>query len=132
MVDELQAREKKEVQSGAELTRPARVFAPAVDIFETDKEITVLADLPGVKSDQLKIDLAEDVLTLTGDVTTPEADNEEDVWREYGTGTYIRQFTISELINRDKIEAKLSDGVLRLTLPKMEKAQPRRISVQAG
>jgi HSP20 family protein len=83
-----------------------------------------------VKAQDLKIDLRESVLTLTGPVTSPEGSKELDVLREYKTGTFLRQFTLSETIDQAKIDAKLTDGVLRLELPKVEKARPRQISVR--
>ena len=129
---EIQAMEKQEVSVPAEQTKPGLVFTPAVDIFETEKNITLLADLPGVKSDELNIDLRDNVLTLTGDVTPWEGAEEEDLLIEYEIGRYLRQFTLSELIDQDKIDAQLNDGVLRLILPKVEKATPRKISVKAG
>ena len=129
---EIQAKEKQEVSVPAEQTKPGPVFTPAVDIFETEKNITLLADLPGVKSDELNIDLRDDVLTLTGDVTPWEGAEEEDLLIEYEIGRYFRQFTLSEVIDQDKIDAQLNDGVLRLTLPKVEKATPRKISVKAA
>jgi len=114
-----------------EQTRPGPVYMPAVDIFETDGTITVLADMPGVKPDQLEIDLRDDVLTLTGRVgATPTG--EADVLREYDAGTFFRQFTLAESIDQAKIDAKLVDGVLRLELPKVEQAKPRQITVRAG
>ena len=129
---EIQAKEKQEVSAPAEQTKPGPVFTPAVDIFETEKEITLLADLPGVKSDELNIDLRDNVLTLTGDVAPWEGAEEEDLLIEYEIGRYFRQFTLSEVIDQEKIDAQLNDGVLRLTLPKIEKATPRKISVKAG
>jgi HSP20 family molecular chaperone IbpA len=126
----LQAKEKAEVTTPAEQTRPGLVFTPAVDIFETEKEITLLADMPGVKAADLDIDLHDNLLTLDGDVKIPEGDEEVDVIREYRIGKYYRQFSVSELIDQAKIEAELKDGVLRLRLPKAEAAKPRKISVK--
>jgi len=128
----LQAKEKAEVTTPAEQTRPGLVFTPAVDIFETEKEITLLADMPGVKGGDLNIDLHENVLTLDGDVKSPEGAGEVDVIREYRTGKYYRQFTLSQGIDQSKINAELKDGVLRLRLPKVEEATPRKIAVKAG
>ena len=76
---ELQAKEKMQVAAPAEATRPGRVFSPAVDIFETDKEITLLADMPGVKANDLNIDIRDDTLTLTGEVAPFEGSQEEDI-----------------------------------------------------
>ncbi len=128
----LQAKEKAEVTTPAEQTRPGAVFTPAVDIFETDKEITLLADMPGVKADSLDIDLHENVLSLNGDVKSPEGDDEVDVFREYRMGKYYRQFTLSQVIDQSKIKAAMKDGVLRLSLPKVEAATPRKIAVRSG
>jgi HSP20 family molecular chaperone IbpA len=129
---EIQPKEKQELSVPAEQTKPGPVFTPAVDIFETQKEITLLADLPGVKSDNLNIDLRDNILTLTGDVSAWEEAEENDLLIEYEIGRYYRQFTLSEVIDQDKIDAQLNDGILRLTLPKVEKATPRKISVKAG
>jgi HSP20 family protein len=128
----LQAKEKAELTTPAERTRPGLVFTPAVDIFETDKEITLLADMPGVKAGDLNIDLHENVLTLDGDVKSPEGADEVDVIREYRIGKYYRQFTLSQVIDQAKIDAKLKDGVLRLRLPKVEAAMPRKITVKSS
>ncbi len=129
---EIQAKEKQEVTAPAEQTKTGPVFTPAVDIFETEKEITLVADLPGVKPDDLNIDLRDDVLTLMGEVTPWEGSGEEDLLVEYEIGRYVRQFTLSEVIDQDRIDAQMNDGVLRLKLPKVEKATPRKISVKAG
>jgi HSP20 family molecular chaperone IbpA len=129
---ELKVREKQEVATPAEQTTPGLVFTPAVDIFETEKEITLLADMPGVKADDLNIDLRDNTLTLTADIAPVENSNEEELLVEYETGRYYRQFTLGELINQESIDAKLNDGVLRLTLPKVEKATPKKIAVKVG
>lgn len=128
----LQAKEKKEVTTPAELTKPGLVFNPAVDIFETEGELTLMADLPGVKAKDLKIDLKDNVLTLTADETPLEGPQEKDLLREYRTGTYYRQFSLSDTIDQSKIEAVMRDGVLRLTLPKVEAMAPRKITVKAA
>lgn len=128
----LKPKEKKEIATPAEQMKPGLTFTPAVDIFETDRAITVLADIPGVKAKDLTIDVRDDVLSLAGDVDAPEHPNEVGVLREYETGKYIRQFTLSEVIDQSKIEADLTDGVLRLTLPKIEPAMPRKITVKTA
>ena len=129
---ELKVKDKQEVSTSAEQTRPGLVFTPEVDILETEKELVLLADMPGVQTKDLNIDLRENVLTLTGDIAPFEGAEEEDILIEYETGKFYRQFTLSEVIDQERIEAALSDGVLRLTLPKVEKATPRRITVTAG
>ena len=129
---EIQVKPKQELSTASEQTRPGLVFTPSVDIFETDREITLLADLPGVTTDSLTIDLRENTLTLTGEVEPFEGANEEDILIEYEIGKYYRQFTLSSVIDQSKIDAKLADGVLRLSLPKIEAATPRKIQVKAA
>ena len=129
---EIQVKPKQELSASAEQTRPGLVFTPSVDIFETDRDITLLADLPGVTSDNLTIDLRENTLTLTGDVEFAAGADEECLLIEYETGKYHRQFSLSNIIDQNEINARLKDGVLRLTLPKVEEATPRRVEVKAG
>lgn len=129
---EIQKAEKAGVPTVAEQTRSGPVYSPAVDIFENDNSITVLADMPGVKPQDLQIDLRESVLTLSGRITMPESPTESDVLREYRSGTFFRQFTLAETIDQAGIDAKLADGVLRLALPKVEKAKPRQITVRTS
>jgi len=128
----LQAREKAEVQTPAEQLKPGLVFSPAIDIFETEKEITLLADMPGVKASQLSIDLKESILSLTGDVEDPQGADEADLLREYRTGRYFREFSLSQGVDQSRIDAELKDGVLHLRLPKVEKATPRKIAVKVS
>ena len=129
---ELKVREKQEMTSPAEQTTPGLVFTPAVDIFETEKEITLLADMPGVKADDLTIDLRDNTLTLTADTAPVDNADENEILMEYETGRYYRQFTLGEMVNQENIDAKLNDGVLRLSLPKVEKATPKKIAVKTG
>ena len=129
---ELEHRSKQEL-TGAEATRPGRTFAPTVDIFETDEAITVLADMPGVRADGLSIDLHDDVLTIDGRVANDlESNGERVLVSEYETGGYRREFRLTNIIDRDRIDASVRDGVLRLTLPKAEGARPRRIEVRGS
>lgn len=129
---ELQLKEKQEVSSPVEQSRPGLVFTPVVDIFETDQQITLLADMPGVAREDISIDLREGVLTIAGEVKPWEKADEEDVLIEFEIGKYYREFGLSEAIDQDKIDAQLNEGVLKLELPKAAKAQPRKITVTAG
>lgn len=114
----------------AEPTSAGPTFTPAVDIFETDREITLLADIPGVRRENLNIGLRDNVLTLFGEVELPEGPQERDVLREFETGRFFREFTLSERIDQSKIEAELKNGVLWLRLPKVEAVSPRKITVK--
>jgi HSP20 family molecular chaperone IbpA len=128
---EMAPRRKRELE-GAESTRPGVVFTPAVDIFETEAAITVLADMPGVRADGLTIDLRDNVLSIEGSGAGVEVGSERILLKEYETGSYRREFRLTNLIDQARIDASLSDGVLRLTLPKEEAARPRKIEVRAG
>jgi len=127
---EIQVKAKQEAQA-PEQTKPGPVFIPPVDIFETEQDITVLADLPGVKSNDLTIDLRDNTLTISGDIEPYVTAAEQNVLIEYEVGKYFRQFTLSNLIDQEKIDAKLNDGVLTLTLPKAEAAKPRKIEIKS-
>jgi HSP20 family molecular chaperone IbpA len=129
---ELKVREKQKLATPGEQTRPGAVYTPDVDIFESDTEITLLADMPGVTTENLNIDLRDDVLSLAGEADSDRENSEVPVVIEYGVGKFYRQFTLSEVIDQAKIMAELKNGVLRLTLPKVEKAAPRKITVSAG
>lgn len=129
---EIQSGERPASPAAVEQTRPGPVFTPAVDIFESAEAITVLADMPGVKAQDLKIDLRDSVLTLSGPVTASDQAKQTPVLTEYDTGTFFRQFSLSETIDQEKIEAQLTDGVLRLKLPKVERMKPRQITVRTG
>jgi HSP20 family protein len=127
---EMQLQAKREVEKGAgESTRPGFFFTPAVDIFENENEITLLADMPGVDGKSVDIDLRENTLTIQGRIDRQEGEEEATVYREFNWGDYFRQFTITDVIDRNKITAKMDQGVLRLTLPKAEKAKPQKIRV---
>jgi len=113
-------------------TRPGPRHAPAVDIFEGGDAITLLADMPGVRSEDLRIDLREGTLTLEGEVRDLRPEGAVEVLREYARGTYFRQFRLAETIDQEHIDAKLTDGVLTLVLPKTKAPAPRRIAVQSA
>lgn len=126
---ELQVQENN---TAAELTKSGPVFSPDVDIYETDTEIVLQADMPGVTPDGLTIDLRDSVLTLSGDTTGVEARNEAEVFSEFQSGQYYRRFTLSEIIDQENIKAQLINGALNLKLPKVAKATPRKITVTTG
>lgn len=126
---ELQVQENT---TAAELTKTGPAFSPDVDIYETDTEIVLLADMPGVTPDALTIDLRDSVLTLSGGTTENKNGKESEVFSEFQSGQYYRRFTLSEIIDQENINAQLIDGVLHLNLPKVAKATPRKITVTTG
>lgn len=128
---ELQVSEKQEVAaSRGELTREGVYFTPAVDIYESDTEVVLLADMPGVEPGQVDIDLKNDTLSLIGRVSV-QPEEGQSLLAEYRTGNYFRNFRISDVVDREKISAFMKDGVLKLVLPKAEKAKPRKIPISS-
>jgi HSP20 family molecular chaperone IbpA len=127
----LEVRDKQEMAIPVEHTDSRLVLTPEVDIFETDRDIVLLVDMPGVSTEGLDISLKDGVLTLSGKVRPWETPNESDVLVEFEIGQYFRRFTVPKQVDQDRIEARLEDGVLHLTLPKSEKALPRQITVKA-
>ena len=128
---DLEAKEKMELQTTAESTRDVPSYIPAVDIYESPEALTLVADMPGVGSDNVAIDVHDNHLTLRGTVTI-EGEKERVLLQEYGVGDYFREFTLGRTIDQTKIEASMKHGVLTLTLPKAEAIKPRKISVKTG
>jgi HSP20 family molecular chaperone IbpA len=128
----LQTREARDVATTTEATRPGVLLTPPVDIFEDSDALTVLADMPGVDPGQLKIDLHDGVLTISGHAGARAGTGEVAIFHEYPAGTFQRSFTLSEAIDQERIQATLKHGVLRLRLPKAERAKPRQITIEAG
>jgi HSP20 family molecular chaperone IbpA len=100
---------------------------PAVDIFETDQGLTLIADLPGVAKEDLLIDIDQGLLTVEANAKSHSRG--EPVLREFLPGNYYRQFKLPDEVNSEKISAELKNGVLTLLLPKAEAAKPRRIEI---
>lgn len=116
---------------GAQRMPPRPVFLPPADVYETNDAIVVMAEMPGVGPDGIDITLERRVLTIRGRSAANEQAGYQRVYNEYADGDYERVFTLSEAIDRDKIEATLRDGVLHLVLPKAEPARARKIELKA-
>lgn len=116
----------------AELTRDLPVFTPAADIYEKENALLVVCDMPGVAEGSVEIDLEDAVLTITGHQDDQAPEKCQLVYRGYATGVYRRAFNLTTDIDREKIKARLANGVLSITLPKTEYAKPRKIAVEAG
>jgi len=128
---ELAVKEKQEA-TREEATRPGRTYQPDVDIYETPDALWLWADMPGVEESSIDVDLADGVLGIEGRVSLDDYKDLEPGYTEYNVGNYFRRFSISSDIDVDKIQARVSQGVLALQLPKAEKAKPRKISVKAS
>lgn len=115
-----------------ERTRDYPCFTPRADIYETDDEMIVLVDLPGVDEGSLDINLEKNVLTINGFVEPTSPEGHRLAVQEYEVGDFTRSFRLSDEIDREGIDAAVKDGVLRLRLPKAGPAKARKISVKAG
>lgn len=126
--------ERREAQRGEEVetTRARPTYLPRTDIYERKDAIVVVTEMPGVSRDGVDVDLDRNELTITGHVDETSIEGHELSYAEYEVGDYQRQFQISGAIDADRIDARMKNGVLHVTLPKSKKAQPRKIGVQAG
>ncbi len=106
----------------------SRFLVPAVDIYETEDGLHVIADVPGVREEDLDIRVEDRVLTISGKPSLETADDL--LLQEYEMMPYFRQFRLGDDVDQDRIEARLRHGVLTLHLPKAEAARPRKIKVQ--
>jgi HSP20 family protein len=112
-------------------TRGGIYFTPRVDIYETEKELTLYAELPGVRPEDVELRYEKGELTLYGRVKPRQAGKQK-LLQEYEEGDFYRAFTIHESIDSNRIQAECKNGLLIVHLPKVEVAQPRQISVQGS
>jgi HSP20 family molecular chaperone IbpA len=132
MSDTLVKKEEQPVEvASVERTRSGQTYSPRFDIWETDDELVLYGDLPGVSAETLDIQFENRVLTIHGKVA-PRHSDINFLYGEYGIGDFHRTFTIGEAIASDKISAELDNGVLTLHLPKTEAVKPRRIEVKSN
>ncbi len=125
----------QQVASRDEQTQPAetaRRMLPPVDIFEDESGITLYADLPGVSKEKLSVHIDNDTLTIDGEAVVGAPKNMDQVYSEVRSPYFRRGFTLSRELDASKVEAVMKDGVLKLHIPKLEEAKPRRIEVKAA
>jgi HSP20 family molecular chaperone IbpA len=116
----------------AETRRDEPVLLPPVDIVEDDASITVYADLPGVPKEKLNVRADGESLTIEGEMVLGLPEKMDAVLAEIQVPRYRRSFTLSRELDTDKSEATFKDGVLKLRIPKVEHAKPRRIEVKVA
>jgi HSP20 family molecular chaperone IbpA len=124
----LSVKNENEVESA----HPGKIFVPHADIIETDESIVIRAEMPGVDDDSIDVTLENNVLSIDGSVAASHFEGYSLAYAEYEGGSYQRSFTLSDRIDRDNIEATVSNGVLSLTLSKIDLPQPKKIEVQAA
>ena len=104
--------------------------APAIDMYQTDDEIVVKASLPGIKADEVQINITGDVLTLKGEVKHEE-ESKDKAWhiREQRWGSFQRSVALPTNVVADKAKAEFENGILNITLPKAEEVKPKTITI---
>ena len=109
-----------------------RPWAPAVDILETENELSLKADLPGIDLKDIDIQVENGTLTLKGERKFEHYDNSKGGYHrlERSYGSFVRCFSLPETVDSEKVGAEYRNGVLKITLPKKEVAKPRSIKVQ--
>ena len=122
---DLQKQEHKE-----ERTVAGRFFIPQTDIVENKESLIVIMDLPGVKKEDLRIKLENNMLEVDGKICYSPYEKLNPVYTEYSIGNYVRRFTVSHAVDTRNIDAVLKDGVLSLTLLKAPEVKPREILVK--
>lgn len=106
-------------------------WSPTCDIFETDNEIVVKAELPEVKNEDVHVTIDNNMLTLRGERKFSEETKKDNYHRmERSYGEFFRSFTLPQFIDANKVSAEFKDGVLRITLPKREEAKPKQLEVK--
>jgi HSP20 family molecular chaperone IbpA len=118
-------------QEQTERTRKSRLFIPRVDIYETKDAIRLSADIPGADMDSIDVTLEKNILTIEAHVSTEKPVDYDLTYAEYGIGDFQRRFTLSNEIDHNGIVAKVKDGVLNLTLPKIGPTEVKKISVSS-
>jgi HSP20 family molecular chaperone IbpA len=132
MATDLEKRDKQQVSSTAaeQVTQSGPAYRPDVDIYASDDEVIFAVDIPGVARGDVSIQVDEtDTLVIKAKNSHTEPDGA--VYRQYGTGDYYRAFQISQDYDKDKISAKLENGLLEVAIPKKESAKPKRIEIKA-
>jgi HSP20 family molecular chaperone IbpA len=107
------------------------IFTPCIDIYDSEEGLVLTADLPGVTIDSLELQVQDNKLTLFGRVAPSVPPNAQIVHQEYGVGDFLRSFILSDEVDHERITASMSNGVLKVVLPKAPAAKPRRIEVSS-
>lgn len=108
------------------------LFTPAMDIYEAEEGLVLVADLPGVTLENLELQVQDNKLTLFGRVNSYVPEGMLASHEEYGVGDFLRSFVLPDVVDHERISAKLNNGVLKVVLPKAKQAEPRKIAIDEG
>ena len=118
------------VPAETERTRNRKVYVPKVDIIETGEAMVMHADMPGVDEKSVEVVVEKNILTIRGSVVPQEFAGRSIFYAEYDVGDYERSFTISDEVDRNRIEAVVKNGVLKLVLYKIPRVEAKKITVR--
>ena len=104
------------------------VYAPAIDVRASDEQLVFVCDVPGLKHEDLEVTLEDNVLTIKGE-RRYEGNEKDRVWLGRAYGVFSRSFTLPDVVDGERMTADLEHGVLTITVPKLPKAQPRKIQI---
>ena len=123
-------KEQKENKAAVE-TKAAeyRYFRPLADIIETEKDLSVHIDMPGVSKDQVTVKVDKNILAVEGLIKAQEEENFTSLSKEYGVGHYARQFRLSDELDKENIDAKMDSGILTLVLKKLAETKAHQVSI---
>jgi len=106
-------------------------FAPAIDLYEDENEYVVEAELPGLKQDEIKVSVEDDILTISGEKKREKEVKEGNLYRsERFYGKFERQIVLPQNTEKDNIKASYKNGVLKVVIPKKEEAKPKRVDIK--
>lgn len=126
----LELKSTEALPASSEERRAGKTIFPKTDILETEENLVLLADIPGVQKDGVEITLERNILSICATVERPEFEDFKMVYSEHPTYDFKRSFALSNEVDQDGINASVKNGVLKLVLPKSSNVLPKKISVQ--
>jgi len=123
--------ENKEVAT-QESTAEEITLTPDTDIYESKEGVTLFLDLPGVSKKTLDIDVDQDILTIKGKIDLTTAKNMQPTYIDVRANVFERRFTLGDELDSSQIEAKLDQGALKISIPRLEKHQPKKITIKVA
>ncbi len=127
---ELQVQDKKELLETEEKTEQGRFYRPLTDVYESADALIVVMEIPGVAKSDVDVKVEQDELAVEARISLEPYGNMNPIYSEYGVGHYTRRFRLSNKVDREGIKASVEDGVLTLTLPKVDEAKVRSIEIR--
>ena len=122
--------DERKIPTREETRSSEKYIKPAVNIIETEEGLTLTADIPGASKDALEVNVEKGILTVSAPLVWKIPGNP--TYTEFELASYYRQFSIPESLDHQKAKATLANGILTLTVPKAEKAKPRRIEIKVS